>query len=277
MAQGQSGTGHDRRPQSAAAAARRNEGRHGIVDSPFQTHDRRLLCAARRGVRRRRGAEGGAWRVLGLGWRQQTLSLEGACARLRAPGRTRRDGAGTHAGGRGGGDRNSRHRVRRDRPMSAQLSAHVREEIDRWVAKFPPDRKRYAVISALHAAQHENNGFLTSDLMDAVAAYLGLAPIQVYEVATFYSMFETKPVGRHHISVCTNISCMLRGSQEVVDHVESKLGIKTGESTPDGRIYLKREEECLAACTGAPMMMVDHVFHENLTPESIDKILDELT
>ena len=113
--------------------------------------------------------------------------------------------------------------------------------------------------------------------MDAVAAYLGLAPIHVYEVASFYSMFETKPVGRHHVSVCTNISCMLRGAQEIVERVESKLGIKTGESTPDGRIYLKREEECLAACTGAPMMMVDHMFHENLTPESIDKILDDLT
>lgn len=161
--------------------------------------------------------------------------------------------------------------------MSLQLSAHVREEIDRWVAKFPPDRKRSAVISALHATQHENNGYLTTELMDAVAAYLGLAPIQVYEVATFYSMFETLPVGRHHVSVCTNISCMLRGSQEVVDHVEKKLGIKTGESTADGRIYLKREEECLAACIGAPMMMVDHVFYENLNPESIDKILDELT
>jgi len=161
--------------------------------------------------------------------------------------------------------------------MSVQLPKHVCEEIDRWVAKFPPDRKRSAVISALHAVQHENNGFLTTDLMDAVAAYLELAPIHVYEVATFYSMFETKPVGRHHISVCTNISCMLRGSQEVVDMIEKKLGIKTGESTPDGRIYLKREEECLAACTGAPMMMVDHVYHENLTPESIDKILDELT
>ena len=161
--------------------------------------------------------------------------------------------------------------------MSAKLSDHVREEIDHWVAKFPPDRKRSAVISALHAVQHENRGFLTTDLMDAVAEYLSLPNIFVYEVASFYSMFETKPVGRHHISVCTNISCMLRGSQEVVDYVEKKLGIKTGESTPDGRIYLKREEECLAACTGAPMMMVDHVFHENLTPQSIDKILDELT
>jgi NADH-quinone oxidoreductase subunit E len=160
--------------------------------------------------------------------------------------------------------------------MSVELSAHVREEIDRWVAKFPPDRKRSAVISALHAAQHENHGFLTPEIMNAVAAYLGLPPIQVYEVATFYSMFEPRPVGRHHVSVCTNISCMLRGSQEVVDQVEKKLGIKTGESTPDGRIYLKREEECLAACTGAPMMMVDHVFHEDLTPERIERILDEL-
>ena len=162
-------------------------------------------------------------------------------------------------------------------PKIMELSAHVREEIDHWVAKFPPDRKRSAVISALHAVQHENKGFLTPALMDAVAAYLGLPNIHVYEVASFYSMFETKPVGRHHVSVCTNISCMLRGSQDVVDHVEKKLGIKTGESTPDGRIYLKREEECLAACTGAPMMMVDHIFHENLTPAVIDKILDELT
>ena len=161
--------------------------------------------------------------------------------------------------------------------MSAKLSDHVREEIDQWAAKFPPDRKRSAVISALHAVQHENHGFLTTDLMDAVAEYLDLPTILVYEVASFYSMFETKPVGRHHLSVCTNISCMLRGSQEVVDYVEKKLGIKTGESTPDGRIYLKREEECLAACTGAPMMMVDHVFYENLTPPVIDKILDELT
>jgi NADH-quinone oxidoreductase subunit E len=160
--------------------------------------------------------------------------------------------------------------------MSEELSEHLRAEIDRWVAKFPPDRKRSAIIGALHAAQHENEGFLTTTIMDSVAAYLGLAPMQVYEVATFYSMFETHAVGRHHVSVCTNISCMLRGSAEVVAYVEQKLGIKTGESTPDKRIYLKREEECLAACVGAPMMMVDHVYHENLTPEKIDAILDEL-
>jgi NADH-quinone oxidoreductase subunit E len=157
----------------------------------------------------------------------------------------------------------------------AVLSSHVCEEIDRWVAKFPPERRRSAVIAALHAVQHEH-GHLTQESMDAVAGYLGLPAIQVYEVASFYSMFETRPVGRHHISVCTNISCMLCGGEEILAHVEKRLGIKVGESTPDGRFFLKNEEECLAACTGAPMLMVDHVYHEDLTPEKVDRILDEL-
>jgi NADH-quinone oxidoreductase subunit E len=160
-------------------------------------------------------------------------------------------------------------------PQSA-LSAHTREEIDRWVARFPPGRQRSAVISALRAAQEQNHGHLTPPLMDAVAAYLQLPPIQVYEVASFYSMFETHPCGRHHVSICTNISCMLRGGEELVAHVERRLGIRLGESTADGRIFLKQEEECLAACTGAPMMMVDHVYHENLTVDQVDRILDEL-
>ncbi len=157
-----------------------------------------------------------------------------------------------------------------------RLSDHVREEIDHWVARFPEGRQRSAVIAALHACQHENKGYLTTQLMDAVAAYLDLQPIEVYEVAAFYSMFETKPVGEHSISVCTNISCMLRGSGEIVEHIEKKLGIRTGESTPDGKFYLKREEECLAACCGAPMMMVDHVYHENLTTEKVDEVLDAI-
>ena len=159
---------------------------------------------------------------------------------------------------------------------SAVLSEHTRAEIDAWIARFPPGRQRSAVIAGLRAAQEQNQGYLTAELMDAVAAYLQLPPIQVYEIASFYSMFETHPCGRHHVSVCTNISCMLNGSDDVVAYVEKKLGIKTGQSTPDGRIFLKREEECLAACTGAPMMMVDHHYYEHLTPESIDGVLDEL-
>jgi NADH-quinone oxidoreductase subunit E len=156
------------------------------------------------------------------------------------------------------------------------LSQETRRQIDRWVAKFPPGRQRSASLAALRAAQEQNHGFLTADLMDAVAEYLGLPPIQVYEVASFYSMFETHPCGRHHVSICTNISCMLNGAEALVAHAERKLGIKLNESTPDGRIFLKREEECLAACNGAPMLMVDHVFHENLTAEKLDEILDEL-
>jgi NADH-quinone oxidoreductase subunit E len=154
------------------------------------------------------------------------------------------------------------------------LSHHVREEIDHWMAKFPPGRHRSAVLGALHAAQHENKGFLTPAIMTAVADYLKLPPIQVFEVASFYSMFETKPVGRHSISVCTNISCMLRGGDDILQHVEKKLGIKAGQSTPDGKFYIKVEEECLAACCGAPMMMVDHVYYENLTPKKVDEVLD---
>jgi NADH-quinone oxidoreductase subunit E len=159
---------------------------------------------------------------------------------------------------------------------TALLTEHTRHEIDHWVRKFPAGRQRSAVITALRAAQEQNQGFLTPELMDAVAEYIGLPPVQVYEVASFYSMFETHSCGRHHVSVCTNISCMLRGGEEILRRVEQKLGIKVGESTADGRVFLKREEECLAACTGAPMMMVDHVYHENLTPDTVDRILDEL-
>jgi NADH-quinone oxidoreductase subunit E len=156
------------------------------------------------------------------------------------------------------------------------LNEHTRHEIDEWIGRFPTGRHRSAVLSALRFTQEQNNGFLTPELMDGVAEYLRLPSIQVYEVASFYSMFETHPCGRHHVSICTNISCMLNGAEDLVKHCEKKLGIKLGESTADGRIFLKQEEECLAACTGAPMMMVDHVFHEYLTPEKVDKVLDEL-
>ncbi len=160
--------------------------------------------------------------------------------------------------------------------MSKRLSRRLRAEIDRWLAKFPPDQKQSAVLAALREAQHENRGYLTTELMDAVADYLEMPRIAVYEVASFYSMLETRHCGRHSVSVCTNISCMLRGAYEIVDHIEKKLGVKTGETTEDNRIYLKEEEECLAACCGAPMMMVDHRYYENLTTELVDEVLDGL-
>ena len=160
--------------------------------------------------------------------------------------------------------------------MNYELSTHVKDEIEHWKARFPADRQRSAVISALHAVQHENHGFVTAEQMNAVAEYLELPTIQVYEVATFYSMFQTREVGRNEVAICTNVACMLRGADDIVDHVENKLGIKLGESTEDGIIFLKQEEECIAACCGAPALMVNHKYYENLTKEMVDEILDGL-
>ncbi len=156
------------------------------------------------------------------------------------------------------------------------LSAHTIEEIDEWVTRYPQDRKKSAVLAALRAAQHQNNGYLTVPLMDAIADYLDLSKIEVYEVASFYSMYELEPVARHNVAICTNVCCMLMGSDTIVDHLEKKLGIKIGQSTADGRIYLKKEEECLAACAGGPMMQVNHKYYTELTPEKVDEIIDAL-
>ena len=150
------------------------------------------------------------------------------------------------------------------------------EEIDAIKSKFPSDKSKSAIIESLLIIQHHNNGYLDEDLISSLADFLNVTKIDVYEVATFYSMFNTKPVGRNNVAICTNISCMLRGADEIVDHVEKKLNIKLGESTDDGRIYLKKEEECLAACCGAPMMMVNHEYYENLTIEKIEEILGDL-
>lgn len=155
------------------------------------------------------------------------------------------------------------------------LSDHLQDEIEDWISRYPIDQKQSAVLGALRALQHEE-GYLPVEKMDAIAEYLEMPAIAVYEVASFYSMFELKPVGKHTISVCTNLSCMLRGADEIVEHLKNKLDIGLGESTPDGKFYLKQEEECLAACCGAPMMQVDHVYKENLTVEKVDAILKEL-
>jgi NADH-quinone oxidoreductase subunit E len=155
------------------------------------------------------------------------------------------------------------------------LSAQSQREIDAWLRKFPADQRQSAVLAALHIVQDENGGFLTEDLLDAVADYLGMPRIAVYEAATFYNMYDLQPVGRHKILLCTNISCMLRGSEQIEEHLKKKLGIKFGETSADGKFTLK-EVECLAACKGAPMMMVDKIYYEDLTVEKVDQILDGL-
>jgi NADH-quinone oxidoreductase subunit E len=155
------------------------------------------------------------------------------------------------------------------------FSPEIRAEIDKWIAKYPAEWKQSAVMAALSIVQEANGGWLTEALMDDVAAYLDMAPIAVYEVATFYSMYELKPVGRHKICLCTNVSCMVCGSGKIVEHLEQKLGVGLGETTSDGRFTLK-EVECLGACGGAPMMQIGKQYYENLTPELIDSILEGL-
>jgi NADH-quinone oxidoreductase subunit E len=154
------------------------------------------------------------------------------------------------------------------------LSKESLDQVKREVAKYPPERKSSAVMAALRIAQEEH-GWLSVPLMDYVAELLGMRPIQVYEVASFYSMYDLKPVGKHKISICTNISCMLCGSDTIVKHLETRLGIKLGETTPDGMVTLK-EVECLAACCGAPMFQIGKTYYEDLTPEKIDRILEGL-
>ncbi len=149
----------------------------------------------------------------------------------------------------------------------------LRQQIDAWVAKYPAGQSQSAVIPALHILQDANDGWISKDIMNALAEYLGMPKIAVYEVATFYSMYELSPVGQHKISVCTNISCMLNGSEEIVTHLEQRLDVKLGETTADNKFTLK-EVECLGACCGAPMMQLDRDYHEHLTTDKLDKILD---
>ena len=158
--------------------------------------------------------------------------------------------------------------------MNISLSDKIKKEIDSIRNKFPDDQNKSSIIESLLIIQHESNGYLTSELIESLADYLNVQKIDVYEVATFYSMFSLKPIGKNIISVCTNVSCMLRNSDQIVNYIEKKLKVKIGESTKDNKFYLKDEMECLAACNGAPMMQVNHINYENLTYEKIDKILD---
>ena len=153
------------------------------------------------------------------------------------------------------------------------ISPERLDEINHWIAKYPHDEKQSAVMAALRIVQEEH-GSLTAQLMDAVAEYLDMPAIAVYEVSTFYTMYEHKPIARNLINVCTNISCQLRDSAAVVAHLENKLNIRLGETTGDGRFTL-RSVECLGACTNAPMMQVNKDYHENLTPDTIDKVLEQ--
>lgn len=157
------------------------------------------------------------------------------------------------------------------------LSNETKEKIDQWIVKYPADQRRSAVVASLLAAQEQNAGHLSEAAMNAVADYLEISHIEVYEVATFYDMYNLTPIGKHKICVCTNISCMLRGSDKILDYLKDRLDIHPGETSKDGKFTL-REVECMAACCGAPMCQIDDKqYHENLTPEKMGQILDKLT
>ena len=152
----------------------------------------------------------------------------------------------------------------------------VKKEIDHWLLKYPPDQKRSAVVPALLLAQKQNGGWLSESAMNAVADYLEIPHIAVYEVATFYDLYNLQPMGKHKISICTNVSCLLMGCDEIIACLRERLGIGFGETTADGKFTLK-EVECMAACGGAPMCQVDdEAYYENLTPEKMIAIIDRL-
>jgi NADH-quinone oxidoreductase subunit E len=155
------------------------------------------------------------------------------------------------------------------------LSNDAIAEIDCWIKKYPVERKRPPIIAALKVVQEHNGNYLTDELMQAVAEYLDVPHVAVYEVATFYTMFHLDKVGKHVLSVCNNISCSLRGADKVIEHLQNRLNIKVGETTDDG-VYTIKTVECLAACGGAPMLEVDKQYHEDLTEEKIDKILSDI-
>ena len=151
------------------------------------------------------------------------------------------------------------------------LSPATLAEIRRETGKYPKGRQQSALMAALRLAQDEH-GYLSSELLEHVAQLLEVPAIRAAEVASFYGMYEQAPVGRHRIFLCTNVSCMLRGCDRIAGHLKKTLGVDFGETTEDGRFTLK-ESECLCACAGAPMMQIDHDYHENLTPERVDEIL----
>jgi NADH-quinone oxidoreductase subunit E len=155
------------------------------------------------------------------------------------------------------------------------LSAESLKKIDREVAKYPPDQKQSAVMGALIIAQDEK-GWLANDTMDFVASYLGMPSVAVYEVATFYSMYNLKPTGKYKLTICTCLPCGLQGSLAAADHLRKKLGIDFNETTSDGRFTLK-EGECMGACAMAPVVLVNNkAMHDYMSDDKLDKLIQEL-
>jgi NADH-quinone oxidoreductase subunit E len=157
-------------------------------------------------------------------------------------------------------------------PRELKLSDQAAKRIDWYLFRYPS--RQAAVLPALHLAQAEF-GHLSTEVMDLIAVRLGVPPVQVYEAATFYSLYQKKPMGRHCVYVCTNIGCFLKGADALLSHLKKKLGIECGETTSDGKFSLF-SVECLANCGEAPAVQIDDEYHNRVTPGSMDRTLDEL-
>ncbi|MCD6048006.1 MAG: nuoE [Gammaproteobacteria bacterium] len=155
------------------------------------------------------------------------------------------------------------------------VSPETLSQIDHWITKYPTTQKQSAVLPVMMLVQDEHHGWLTNELIEAVADYLGMSHIAAYEVVSFYTMFESQPIGKHKISVCTNISCQLNGAEKIVDHLEKRCGTKLGETSADGKFTL-REVECMGACIRAPMLEYNKQYYESLTPEKVDELLETM-
>lgn len=164
--------------------------------------------------------------------------------------------------------------MREEELKTPQLPKDIAERVDRWIERYPAERQSSGVFEALRLVQ-ERNGHLTTEWMDAVADHLNMPRVAVYEVATFYTMYYLQPVGKHIFNVCTNISCMLNGSDQLAEHIKKRLGVDFNQTTADGKFTLK-EVECLGACVAAPVCMVDKTFYEKVTPEIADQIIAEV-
>ncbi len=158
---------------------------------------------------------------------------------------------------------------------TTQFSEAGLKKVQEIISRYPAGKQKSALLPVLHLAQHEFDGWLSPEVMDYVAKLLSIQPVEVYEVATFYTMYNTKPVGKCLIEVCRTGPCWLRGADDVVEQIENRLGINVGETTPDGQFTLKTVE-CLGSCGTAPMLQCGADFYENLTPEKVDQLLDKL-
>jgi NADH-quinone oxidoreductase subunit E len=156
-----------------------------------------------------------------------------------------------------------------------RFSEKTQALVDKIIKRYPEGLQKSALLPVLHLAQSEFGGWLSPATMDYVAMILKLQPVEVYEVASFYSMYNLKPVGKYMFEVCRTGPCAIRGAEDIVQHLERKLGVKEGEITPDGKFTIKTVE-CLASCGTAPMMQLGEKYHENLTPELVDQIIENL-